>query len=62
MSINIELNNAIDWEYCDEYGCSNRRCLALDSKYCFIHTPGHRFIKLFRIWFKNLLYKIRKKK
>lgn len=45
------------WEYCDKYGCTNRRCLALDSKYCFSHTKGFRIWKLFKIRFNNLVYK-----
>jgi len=28
------------WAECAVLGCSNKRCLALDSPYCYPHTEG----------------------
>jgi len=28
------------WPWCAVPGCDNKCCLALDSKYCWPHTPG----------------------
>lgn len=37
------------WPDCAVEGCLNKCCLALDSPFCFPHTPGNRHVKLMKI-------------
>ena len=37
--------NYDDWPDCPVEGCTNKVCLALDSEYCFPHTPGNEHVK-----------------
>lgn len=41
------------WPFCSEKGCTNKICLALKSDKCFTHTKGNKYVKRFKIWFKN---------
>ena len=34
-----------DWPDCGIEGCENKCCLALDSDFCFPHTPGNTHVK-----------------
>lgn len=38
-----------DWPDCAVDGCPNKCCLALDSIYCFPHTPGNKHVKHMKI-------------
>lgn len=43
---NIELEEVTnDWPDCPIEGCPNKICLALDSEFCFPHTPGNERVK-----------------
>ena len=33
------------WPDCPVEGCPNKICLALDSEFCFPHTPGNEHVK-----------------
>lgn len=33
------------WPDCPIEGCPNKICLALDSEFCFLHTPGNKHVK-----------------
>lgn len=37
------------WPDCAKDGCTNKCCLALDSIYCFPHTPGNEHVKRLKI-------------
>lgn len=43
-----------DWPDCPIEGCVYKCCLALDSIYCFHHTPGNKYVKLIKIDMRNL--------
>lgn len=38
-----------EWADCAVEGCPNKACLALDSQFCFPHTPGNEHVKKMRI-------------
>lgn len=38
-----------NWPDCAIKACPNKCCLALDSVYCFPHTPGNKHVKLMKI-------------
>lgn len=37
------------WPDCPIEGCPNKICLALDSQFCFPHTPGNVHVKHLKI-------------
>lgn len=39
----------VNWPDCAIEGCPNKCCLALDSKFCFPHTPGNVHVKNMKI-------------
>lgn len=44
---------ASEWPYCVVPGCRNRCCLALNSIFCFPHTPGNQHVKRMKIDAEN---------
>lgn len=38
-----------NWPDCAVEGCPNKCCLALDSVWCFPHTPGNEHVKRMKI-------------
>ena len=42
----MDLDN---WPDCPTVGCTNKICLALDSQFCFPHTPGNKYVKSINI-------------
>ena len=44
-----------DWPDCPVEGCPNKICLALDSEFCFPHTPGNRHVKHIDIDVRNTM-------
>lgn len=42
-----------DWPDCAVEGCPNKCCLALDSVFCFPHTPGNKHVKHMKIKARN---------
>lgn len=38
-----------NWPDCVIDGCPNKCCLALDSIFCFPHTPGNKHVKHMKI-------------
>ena len=38
-----------EWPDCPVEGCKNKICLALDSQFCFPHTPGNEHVKRMKI-------------
>lgn len=47
-------NSFANWPDCAVDGCPNKCCLALDSIYCFPHTPGDKHVKHMKIDAANL--------
>ncbi len=43
-----------NWPDCVIDGCPNKCCLALDSIFCFPHTPGNKHVKHMKIDAANL--------
>lgn len=43
-----------NWPDCAIDGCPNKCCLALDSVFCFPHTPGNKHVKHMKIDAANL--------
>lgn len=39
----------INWPDCPIEGCPNKICLALNSEFCFPHTPGNEHVKRMKI-------------
>ena len=39
----------INWPDCPVPGCTNKICLALNSDFCFPHTPGNEHVKRMKI-------------
>lgn len=39
----------INWPDCPVEGCQNKICLALNSEFCFPHTPGNEHVKRMKI-------------
>lgn len=44
-----------EWPNCPIEGCPNKICLALNSEFCFPHTPGNKHVKHMKIDAKNAL-------
>lgn len=42
------------WQDCAVDGCQNKCCLALNSIFCFPHTPGNKHVKHMKIDAMNL--------
>ena len=49
-----DLIDITDWPDCAIPGCPRKCCLALDSIYCFPHTPGNKHVKSIKIDMRNL--------
>ena len=47
-------DNSANWPDCAIEGCPNKCCLALDSIYCFPHTPGNVHVKHMKIDAANI--------
>lgn len=45
-----------EWPDCAIDGCEYKCCLALESVYCFRHTPGSDAVKHIKIDARNSLY------
>lgn len=43
-----------NWPDCVIDGCPNKCCLALDSVFCFPHTPGNKHVKHMKIDAANI--------
>lgn len=43
-----------NWPDCVIDGCPNKCCLALDSIFCFPHTPGNEHVKHMKIDAANI--------
>jgi hypothetical protein len=46
MSDEIDLD---EWPNCAVDGCEYKCCLALESPYCYAHTPGSEYVKSTKI-------------
>ena len=44
-----------DWPDCAMPGCPNKSCLALNSPFCFPHTPGNRHVKHIDIVVRHII-------
>lgn len=44
-----------DWPDCPIEGCPNKICLALNSEFCFQHTPGNKHVKHIDIDVRNVM-------
>lgn len=42
-------DHSANWPDCVIDGCPNKCCLALDSIFCFPHTPGNEHVKRMKI-------------
>lgn len=42
------------WPDCPVDGCPNKCCFALDSVFCFPHTPGNEHVKRMKIDARNV--------
>lgn len=43
-----------NWPDCAIEGCPNKCCLALDSLFCFPHTPGNKHVKRMKMSAANI--------
>lgn len=41
------------WPDCPVEGCPNKCCLALNSEFCFVHTPGNKHVNSMKIDARN---------
>lgn len=44
-----------EWPDCPIEGCPNKICLALQSDFCFPHTPGNEHVKRIDIDVRRIL-------
>ncbi len=44
-----------DWPNCKVEGCLRKCCLALNSPFCFPHTPGNKHINSLKIDVANVV-------
>ena len=51
----MKIEHLDDWPDCPVEGCANKVCLALDSPYCFVHTPGSNQVKAIDIDVRNIM-------
>lgn len=54
-----EIIKSFSWANCPIENCENKVCLALKSDKCFVHTKGNRQFKLLKIWWNNLVTKLK---
>lgn len=47
------MDDFADWPDCAIEGCQRKCCLALDSIYCFPHTPGNPHVNGMKIDIRN---------